>query len=70
MIAFGTAGLCAQEEAGIPEREARQITVHHSSDFGWTADQDVTEQFAVLLESGKLKPKASPYPRSKELDST
>lgn len=56
MTAFGATGLCTQEEAVTREREARQIRVRHSSDFGWTADQDVTEQFAVLLESGKLKP--------------
>ena len=29
-------------------------SVHHSSDFGWTATQDVSEQLASLLESGKL----------------
>jgi hypothetical protein len=32
-----------------------QAAVHHSSDFGWAADQDVTEDLAKLLESGKLK---------------
>ena len=32
-----------------------QAAVHHSSDLGWTADQDVTEEFASLLKSGKLK---------------
>ena len=32
-----------------------QAAVHHSSDFGWAADQDVTEDLARLLESGKLK---------------
>jgi len=29
--------------------------VLHSSDLGWTANQDVTEEFAALLASGKLK---------------
>jgi len=32
-----------------------QATVHHSSDIGWAADQDVTTGFAKLLESGELK---------------
>jgi len=32
-----------------------QAAVHRSSDFGWEADQDVTEAFTALLESGKLK---------------
>ena len=32
-----------------------QAAVHHSSDFGWAADQDVTEDLAKLLESGKLR---------------
>jgi len=30
-------------------------TVHHSTDFGWTANQDITEAFARLLKNGKLK---------------
>lgn len=30
--------------------------VHRSSDFGWTADQDVTEVFEKLLTNGTLKP--------------
>ena len=30
-------------------------TVHHSADFGWTANQDVTEQFTKLLTDGTLK---------------
>jgi hypothetical protein len=39
------------------EAEERKPTrIHHSSDFGWKADQDVTEAFQQLLESGKLKP--------------
>ena len=29
--------------------------VHRSSDFGWAADQDVTEPFAKLLANGTLK---------------
>ena len=32
-----------------------QAAVHHSSDFGWVADQDVAEDLAKLLQSGKLK---------------
>ena len=56
MVSIGAAGLCAQEEAVTPAREAGRFQVHHSSEFGWSADQDVTEQFAALLESGKLKP--------------
>ena len=30
--------------------------VHRSSDFGWEADQDVSEVFDDLLENGKLQP--------------
>ena len=30
-------------------------TVHHSTDFGWKANQDVTEQFTKLLQDGTLK---------------
>ena len=29
--------------------------VHHSSDFGWTAHQDVTRPFAALFTERKLK---------------
>jgi hypothetical protein len=32
-----------------------QAAVHHSSDFGWAAHQDVTESLAKLLKSGKLR---------------
>ena len=31
-----------------------QAEVYHSSDFGWEADQDVSEEFAGLFKSGKL----------------
>ena len=33
----------------------RGWTVHHSTDFGWKANQDVTEQFTKLLQDGTLK---------------
>ncbi len=29
--------------------------IHHSSDFGWKAGQDVSEQFAELLSGGSIK---------------
>ena len=32
-----------------------EAAVYHSSDLGWQAGQDVTEAFAELFESGKLK---------------
>ncbi|MAF65279.1 MAG: hypothetical protein CMJ84_06430 [Planctomycetes bacterium] len=42
--------------ATISEAEERKPTrVHHSSDFGWKAGQDVTKAFQQLLEGGKLK---------------
>lgn len=37
--------------SALPARAA----VHHSSDFGWEANQDVTEVFTTLLESGKIQ---------------
>ncbi|MHC4626508.1 MAG: sialate O-acetylesterase [Planctomycetota bacterium] len=45
----------AQVEAANPLNNSTQVQVHHSSDFGWTANQDITGPFAKLLESGKLK---------------
>ena len=36
--------------------ERKPARIHRSSDFGWKADQDVTEAFQQLLESGELKP--------------
>ena len=30
--------------------------VHHSSELGWKANQDITEALQLLLEGGKLKP--------------
>jgi hypothetical protein len=42
--------------AGVaPAQPAKPRKVHRSSDFGWAANQDVTEAFATLLEIGKLK---------------
>ena len=40
-----------------PKADTRPLPtkVHHSSDFGWEAGQDVTEPFAELLKSGKVK---------------
>ena len=55
MIAFGAPGLHAQEESVTPKKESTPMKVHHSWDFGWTANQEVTEEFAALLGSGKLK---------------
>lgn len=53
MFAFGVPGLYA--EASPSKKEPSQQKMHHSSDFGWTANQDVSEQFAKLLKSGKLR---------------
>jgi hypothetical protein len=39
----------------VSSQQARPPKVYHSSDFGWTATQDVSEDFAKLLESGRLK---------------
>jgi hypothetical protein len=36
------------------EEQPVQAAVHHSSDFGWEADQNVTEAFAALLNDGTL----------------
>jgi hypothetical protein len=41
--------------AAASEQPAKAAKIHRSSDFGWVADQDVTEAFSTLLESGKLK---------------
>jgi len=48
-------GLAPRDKVAAPQKKYGQIKVHHSADFGWTANQDVTEQFATLLASGKLK---------------
>jgi len=45
----------AATDAENPPKKSTQVKVVHSSDFGWTANQDITEQFAKLLGSGKLK---------------
>jgi len=55
MIALGARELRAEDEVTTPRKTSAPAKVHHSSDFGWTADQDVTEEFAKLLESGKLQ---------------
>lgn len=49
------AALCVMSWAAGAAAPAGGKTVHHSTDFGWTAGQDVTEQFTALLASGKLK---------------
>ena len=38
-----------------PALQEKPTKVHRSSDFGWAANQDVTEAFSALLDSGKLK---------------
>jgi hypothetical protein len=55
MVPFGARVLSAQSQAANPRKESTQVKVHHSSDFGWTANQDITGQLAKLLESDKLE---------------
>ncbi len=55
IIAFKIPDLEAMEEIAFFSKVSKQAKVHHSSDFGWHANQDVTEAFAKLLESGVLK---------------
>ena len=50
---FVTAGLAVAITASAAEKPPR--AVHHSSDFGWEADQDVTEALSRLLTDGTLK---------------
>jgi hypothetical protein len=45
----------AEGEAATPRKAPVPAKVHRSSDFGWTANQDVAAGFADLLESGRLK---------------
>lgn len=47
VLALSTSIWAAETEGGR--------TVHHSTDFGWKANQDVTEQFTKLLQGGTLK---------------
>jgi len=44
----------ADEPATLPKAPGPK-KVHHSSEFGWTANRDVTEDLAGLLASGKLE---------------
>jgi len=55
MVVLGTRGLRAENEVTTPRKASTPAKSHHSSAFGWTANQDVTEDFAKLLGSGKLK---------------
>ena len=52
MIPISVTNLQAQDEATNPPAQAKVL---HSSDFGWTANQNITGQFTELLNSGKLK---------------
>jgi hypothetical protein len=52
MIPIGVTNLPARDEATHPPAQAKVL---HSSDFGWTANQDIAGQFTELLNSGKLK---------------
>ena len=55
MMSLGAHRLQAEDEAATPRKASAPAKVHHSSDFGWTANRDVTGGFADLLESGRLK---------------
>ena len=55
MVPIGARDLPARDEAANSPKKSTQVKVHHSSDFGWTANRDITGQFAKLLDSGKLK---------------
>ncbi len=52
IILISVTNLPARDEATHPPA---QVQVLHSSDLGWAANQDITRQFAELLNSGKLK---------------
>ena len=41
--------------AAAPAQTVKVATTHRSSDLGWAANQDVTEAFSTLLDSGMLK---------------
>ena len=51
-MCIGIALLCGTAGAAETKQER---TVHHSADFGWKVNQDVTEQFTILLQDGTLK---------------
>lgn len=55
MIAFAIPDLEAKQEVVSIIKESGQDKVYHSSDFGWKANQEVSEEFSKLLESGMLK---------------
>ena len=48
-------GFAAEVEGKPRGQRPRPAGVRHSADLGWAAGQDVTESFATLLASGKLK---------------
>jgi len=54
-VPLGGRELRSEGTAAGGRRTSAAAKVHHSSDFGWTANQDVTEDVAELLASGKLK---------------
>jgi hypothetical protein len=51
----GFAAVCLAVAVSASAAEEPSRAVHHSSDFGWEAGQDVTEQFTRLLTDGTLK---------------
>lgn len=55
VLAFSVPGLCARKEAATAGPVLPPGKVHHSSEFGWSAQQDVTKEFAGLLAGGKLQ---------------
>jgi hypothetical protein len=55
MVRFGARALPAQGEAASPRENSTPVRVRHSSDFGWTANRDISGQLAKLLDGGKLK---------------
>jgi hypothetical protein len=55
LLALGVSALPAQAEAVARQNDSTRRTIHRSSDFGWRADQDVTEELAGLLQRGELK---------------
>lgn len=54
MIAFDLSGIKNNQAIGSING-TMQTKIYHSADFGWKSDQNVTEEFAKLLENDVLK---------------
>lgn len=55
MIILSARRMPAADKTAAPAKRSTPTRIHHSSDFGWKADQDVSTELAGLLADGKLK---------------